>query len=362
MGVESGINSMQEAVIRRTFGGSKFAQTMCAVGIGIADIGGATLSKFDRSLPPATNRVDRIIRDACQKAKDVGRPNDGKMAIVTGANCGIGFEIAKAIGRAGFHTILACRSVERGQEALEKLERQTGLEDRYEVQELDLASLASVDRFVSRFKERGCPLHILVNNAGVTCYYNTTDDGIERMFGVNHIGHFALTMGLLDCLKQVDRGHARIVVVGSMGAFNIAKLDYEALESRQKFSAMRNYSISKLANMTFAAALARKLERTKVTVTVVHPGAVNSSLPRNGVTNKIGKSVLRALFVDPITGAVTPVYAALSPDLEGESGTFYSHCLIMNMHPSALDKEEQDKLWEYTEALIAEKTGTELLH
>ncbi|KAJ1785721.1 hypothetical protein LPJ59_006082, partial [Coemansia sp. RSA 2399] len=122
-------------------------------------------SKIDRSMPSASSRIDRLILDSRSSSSDAAAENE-RLAIVTGANTGIGFETAKALGRAGYHTILACRNGESGKEAVERLQRQTGLEDRYEMVELDLASLQSIKQFVEAFKGRGKPVDVLVNNAG----------------------------------------------------------------------------------------------------------------------------------------------------------------------------------------------------
>ncbi|KAI8319671.1 hypothetical protein GQ54DRAFT_238152, partial [Martensiomyces pterosporus] len=278
-----------------------------------------------------------------------------KVAIVTGANSGIGFETAKALGRAGFHTILACRSEESGKEALEILVRQTGLEDRFEIMKLDLSSLESVGAFVEEFKKRGTPLDVLVDNAGVMmCPYAKTKDGIEMQFGTNHVGHFALTMGLLDSLKAAKQG-ARVVVVSSLAASFTQEIAYESIEKEEAYDKTGNYAVSKLANITFANTLARKLEGTGVAVNSLHPGSVATNLTRHVGTSSIQHAVESMLLLDVQAGALTSIYLALSPEVEGETGLFFSRCLQMDAHPKSLDVAEQDKLWEYTEKLIDEK-------
>ncbi|KAJ2866372.1 Retinol dehydrogenase 14 [Coemansia aciculifera] len=356
MGLAKVANSVQGSIINNTMSNNKVLQTLCNMGILASEVTYALASKLDRSVPAPTSRIDRIVMESRNQSEKNEVPNEKKTAIVTGANSGIGFETAKALGRAGFHTILACRSVEQAKEAVERLERQTGLEERFEVMALDLASLESVNTFVEQFKARDCSLDVLVNNAGLMMSpYGKTKDGIELQFGTNHVGHFALTTGLLDNLKRAEDG-ARIVVVSSMAAFMTPEISYEGIELESKYNKTTNYAISKLANMTFARALARKLEGSQVTVNVVHPGSIATNLTRHIGTSGIQHAAENAMLLDVSAGALTTVYVAMSPDVEGESGMFYSRCLQMDMHPKALDLAEQDNLWAYTEKVLAEKT------
>ncbi|ORX71164.1 retinol dehydrogenase 14-like protein [Linderina pennispora] len=263
-----------------------------------------------------------------------------KIAIVTGANSGIGFVTASALARAGYHIILACRNPDLAQEALDTLKRQTGLET-FEIMQLDLASLESVSNFVKQFKAKYETLDILVNNAGVMmCPYSQTKDGIEMQFGTNHIGHFALTTQLLDNLKAA-KGGARIVVVASLEA---------------KYDRNNNYAMAKLANIMFSNALARRLEGTNVTVNSLHPGSIKTNLTRHVGTGAVMDTLTKALFIDAQAGALTSIYLALSPEVEGVSGKYFARCGEANPHAKALDEAEQDKLWEYSEKLVAEKS------
>ncbi|KAJ2643800.1 hypothetical protein GGF44_000984, partial [Coemansia sp. RSA 1694] len=145
MGLDSGANSLQSSIIGNTLGGNRAMQALCATGVIITDIGYAMVSKWVKSTSASSSasRIDHIVMDSRNRSESNKVPNEQKTAVVTGANSGIGYETAKALGRAGFHTILACRNAEQGKEAVERLERQTGLEDRFEVMALDLASLES---------------------------------------------------------------------------------------------------------------------------------------------------------------------------------------------------------------------------
>ncbi|KAJ2450065.1 hypothetical protein EV183_004522 [Coemansia sp. RSA 2336] len=307
------------------------------------------LNKLDVSQPSSRSRIDRIILDAHKQAD---APNEQKLAIVTGANSGIGYETAKALGRAGYRTILACRNPQLGAEAIQRLERQTGLLDRFEFKQLDLASFASIDGFVKEVVSRGTSIDVLVNNAGVmACPLSKTAENIEMQFGTNHVGHFILTMGLLKQLKQAPS--ARIVVVSSIASFLQSEIDYTRIEQDAKYHHWSNYGVSKLANLLFTTKLARMLEGTNVTVNAVHPGTVFTPLHRHVSSNSLGIMAQKLILDDVFTGALTSIYLALSPEVQGQSGLFYARGILRDIHPNAQDQQAQDKLWEYTENLIA---------
>ncbi|KAJ1666867.1 hypothetical protein EV178_001951 [Coemansia sp. RSA 1646] len=348
MGLESAMNSFEAKVHTFSQPKSKLINRVGFYTMLTSELIYGLGSKIDRTVPSISSRVDRIVMDSRGSHGDEFVENE-RMAIVTGANSGIGFETAKALGRAGYHTILACRNSEAGQETVERLQRQTGHEGRYEFVELDLASLQSVHKFVAEFKARGKALDVLVNNAGVMmCPYSKTKDGVEMQFGTNHVGHFALTTGLLDELKEAP--HARVVIVASLGAFMVQKIDYDAVADEAKYSRTENYAYSKLANVLFTTALARKAPG--ISVNAMHPGWVATNLSRHVSTNSIKNAFENALLIDPMTGALSSIYLALSPDAKDVSGEFYARALPMASHPIAGDVAEQDKLWEYTENLI----------
>lgn len=353
MGLDSGTNWLQAQYFTQTMTSSWWPiQKLGALGLLGIDVTHALVQKLDRSVPSSSSRIDHIIMDSRQKSQNAGP----RTAIVTGANSGIGWETAKALGRAGYYTILACRDLERGQQAKDRLERQTGLEGRFEVEELDLASLTSVREFVKRFKERQCGLDVLVNNAGVMfCAQGLTEDGLEKQFGTNHVGHFALTMGLLECLEK-SKGMARIVVLSSIGALCTPSINYQLLEPESKgYSRANNYWYSKLANLMFGYTLADRLKDSRVTVNVAHPGSIATNLGRHVGTSAVQHAVENVVLSDAMTGALTSIYLALSPEVEGLSGGFYARCLRLQPHPWAENKVECEKLWKFTEELVEKK-------
>ncbi|KAJ1957511.1 Retinol dehydrogenase 14 [Linderina pennispora] len=348
------VNTIQDTVMSKTNTDSKSMVMLGASVQSAAEFAYSVLSKIDPSAPSATSQIDHIIMDHRNTHKD-DDASVQKVAIVTGANSGIGFVTASALARAGYHTILACRNPDLAQEALDTLKRQTGLET-FEIMQLDLASLESVSNFVKQFKAKYETLNILVNNAGVMmCPYSQTKDGIEMQFGTNHIGHFALTTQLLDNLKAA-KGGARVVVVASLAYILTTGIDYSAIEEEAKYDRNNNYAMAKLANVTFSNALARKLQGTNITVNSLHPGSIKTNLTRHVGTGAVMDTLTKALFIDAQAGALTSIYLALSPEVEGVSGKYFARCGEANPHAKALDEAEQDKLWEYSEKLVAEKS------
>ncbi|KAI8321115.1 NAD(P)-binding protein, partial [Martensiomyces pterosporus] len=280
-------------------------------------------------------------------------PPRRRVAIVTGANGGIGFETAKAVARAGYTTILACRNLKRGQQALKQLQMATGLFDSFSMMELDLASFQSIDRFVDEFKRDHDRLHLLVCNAGVAFnHYDTTYDGLESQFGTNFVGHYKLISQLLDVMKQ--SGSARITIASSIAACMVRCLDYTRVTHVWRFNRFINYSTSKLALLVYSNALARRLEGTQVTVNAFHPGLVATGIYRYVAFSTLpGIHDFRNwLWHDQVKGSVTSVYLALGADVQGKTGGYYAREQEAVMHPDALSVEEQERLVKFTEVLI----------
>ena len=202
----------------------------------------------------------------------------GKTAIITGANTGIGLETAIDFAKRGCRVILACRSVEKGQAAVEEVKKRANSEDVVFVQ-LDLASLQSVREFAAKMLEEEAHIDLLINNAGVCIPpYTLTKDGFELQFGVNHLAHFLLTNLLLDRIKESPS--ARIVNVSSV-VYIFGKINFDDLKSERSYSAMLAYARSKLANILFTRQLAKRLEGTSVTTYSLHPGSIRTELQRH---------------------------------------------------------------------------------
>ena len=200
---------------------------------------------------------------------------DGKTVIITGANTGIGKETAVDLARRGARVILACRSAEKGEEAVVEVRARSG-NDKVVFRRLDLASLESVRQFASEILEEEPTIDILINNAGVmACPYSKTEDGFEMQFGVNHLAHFLLTNLLLDRLKKAPT--ARIVTVSSIAYRLVRRINFDDLNSEKSYSPLVAYGQSKLANILFTRSLAKRLAGTSVIANCLHPGVITKT-------------------------------------------------------------------------------------
>jgi retinol dehydrogenase-12 len=246
---------------------------------------------------------------------------EGRICLVTGATSGIGEETALGLARLGAHVILVGRDRDRVERSRARIVADSG---NAAVDGLlgDFASLASVRRLAERFLATHPALHVLVNNAGVVNLRRTlTQDGFESTFAVNHLAPFALTLLLLDRLRQ--SAPARIVNVAS-DAHRFGRLDLDDLQSERRYRAMRVYGASKLANILFTSELARRLEASGVTANSVHPGAVATRLgTNNGWLGRVAVGALRPFFLTPAQGADTSIYLASSAEVEAVSGRYF---------------------------------------
>jgi retinol dehydrogenase 12 len=277
----------------------------------------------------------------------------GRTFLVTGANTGIGRATARELAERGGRVTVACRSAEKGTAAVAGIVADTGNEA-VSFLALDLASLTSVRAAAADFLARGEALDVLINNAGVAGQRGLTSDGFELMFGVNHLGHFALTLALLDCLKQSasrDAAGARIVNVSSDAHYQAKGVDFAQVRLRTRaITGMPEYSVSKLCNVLFSQELARRLAGTTVTSYALHPGVVASDIWRRVPWPVRPLMTRRMLSVEQ--GARTSLYCATAPELAGPSGRFYEDCAERAPSPVATP-ELAGRLWEQSEAWVS---------
>jgi len=282
----------------------------------------------------------------------------GRLAIVTGANSGLGLITALELARHGAQVVVACRSVDKGEAAAATM-KNAARGPKPEVRPLDLGSLDSVRRFAGEFSSR--PVDLLVNNAGVMMTpRQTTSDGFELQLGTNHLGHFALTGLLLGALER--SGSARVVTVSST-EHRGGRLDFEDLQLEHDYSPRGSYQRSKLANAVFAVELDRRLRAAgSPTISVfAHPGYSETNLQSTGPTGAM-KAVLaitnRLVAQRPERGALPQLYAASAPGVEG--GTYYGPDGPAEMRgfpkqvkaiPAAYDRENGSRLWQASEEL-----------
>lgn len=286
----------------------------------------------------------------------------GKTIIVTGGNSGIGFESVKAFAEKGAEVIMASRSVEKGLEAKDEIVRKT-VTGNIEVMQLDLADLSSIKEFSADFKKKYKKLDVLLNNAGIMMSpYFKTKDGFEGQMGINHLGHFALTLQLLPLLIKTPG--SRIVNVSS-GAHKRGTMDFENLlfENGKDYSPIKAYGRSKLSNLLFTYELQRKLEKAgKDTIAVAaHPGVAKTNLGRYILKNVIVKLLMPIFWLisqDQEKGALPQVRASVDPNVKG--GEYYGpdgrnetkgYPVKVESNEASHNKEDAAKLWKISEEL-----------
>jgi retinol dehydrogenase 12 len=268
----------------------------------------------------------------------------GQTFLVTGGNTGIGLATARALAARGGQVYLGSRSRAKGEAAVASIRSATG-NDAVRLLPLDLADLGSVRAAAETFMAEGQPLNCLINNAGVAAWPGLTADGFELMFGVNHLGHFALTRALLGCLTDCG---ARVVTVASDAHLQAKGVDFSVLRRRGRgITGMHEYAVSKLCNVLFGQELARRTEGTGVTSHVLHPGVVASDMWRR-VPRPVRPLVTRRMLTTE-QGAQTSLYCATAPELAGVSGRYYERSQERDPSPVAT-AELGKELWEQSEA------------
>jgi NAD(P)-dependent dehydrogenase (short-subunit alcohol dehydrogenase family) len=265
-----------------------------------------------------------------------------RVAIVTGANSGIGEVTARELAARGAEVWLACRNEQKAKPVIEEIVSDTG-NDRVHFLQLDLGSLANVSRAARGFLAEDRPLHLLINNAGLAGQQGVTDDGFELAFGVNHVGHFLFTALLEDRIRE--SAPARIVNVASTAHYKAPGIDYEKVrQPTQTVTGLDEYQISKLANVLHAKSLARRLDGTGVTTYSLHPGVVASDVWRR--VPPPFRWVMKLFMISNEEGAKTTLYCATSDDVADQSGRYYDECREKEPSAAAQDEAAAEELWE----------------
>ena len=279
---------------------------------------------------------------------------EGKTVIVTGGNSGIGYTTALDLAKRGARVIIGCRSEVRGNEAEKNLRRESGSELIF-FRQIDLGSLTSIRDFSTKILSEETRIDILVNNAGLTSdTVETTTDGFELAFGVNHLGPFYLTILLLDRIKE--SAPSRIVNVSSL--FHKIGTPYLTLDNVKPGNGCglaANYAKSKLANVLFTVELAERLRDSGVETYSLHPGFVLTNI---AASTRDGPNWLtRNFFSSPTQGARTSIYCAVSDEVIGKSGKYFSNSAEAKLL-WFVNKTTAHRLWTMSEEMLGAGTNT----
>ncbi|WEL21644.1 oxidoreductase [Halorhabdus sp. BNX81] len=291
--------------------------------------------------------------------RDAMGDQSGRTVVVTGANSGIGFEVTKAFAERGADVVMACRSLDRGNAARQEIRNEAEVDDAaLAVMELDLADLDSVRSFAEGVRSTYSDLHVLCNNAGVMAIPRSeTADGFETQFGVNHLGHFALTGLLLDRLRDTE-SETRIVTQSS-GLHERGEIDFDDLHGKNSYDRFDAYAQSKLANVLFAYELDRRLQAADADVTSVacHPGFAATNLQRRGPEQSGSRlrlwmmKIANAVFAQSAaTGALPMLMAGTDPAVDG--GEYVGPGGLLNMRGTPEMQRSSDR--SYDEELARE--------
>jgi NAD(P)-dependent dehydrogenase (short-subunit alcohol dehydrogenase family) len=276
-----------------------------------------------------------------------------KICVLTGASAGIGKETAFGLAERGFHLVLVCRDRARGEETVREVKARTGSGD-VELVLADLSLMREVRRSAEEIRGRHPRIDVLLNNAGaVIAQRQLTEEGLETTFALNHLAYFLLTSLLLEPLRRAPS--ARIINVASNGEKG-GTIDLDNLQGEKSYLGLRAYMSSKLANVMYTYALARRLAEEGATITAncLHPGPVASNFAAEGagVFGVLVKAV-RPFLITPEKGAQTSIHLASSPEVEGVSGKYFVKCRERRSSRASYDVRTQEQLWDASLRLLS---------
>jgi NAD(P)-dependent dehydrogenase (short-subunit alcohol dehydrogenase family) len=283
----------------------------------------------------------------------------GRVAVITGANTGLGYETAAALAEHGAHVVLAVRNLDKGKDAVARITANATQGD-VALQELDLTSLESVRAAAEQLRATHDRIDLLINNAGVMYTpKSTTKDGFELQFGTNHLGHFAFTGLLLDRLRPAHG--SRIVTVSSVGHRILADIHFDDLQWERRYNRVAAYGQAKLANLLFTYELQRRLASHGTTIAAAaHPGMSDTELMRNMPAALLSafERIAPLIAQKPAMGALPTLRAATDPAVIG--GQYYGpdglgqtrgYPKVVGSSKKSHDTDLQRRLWAVSEEL-----------
>jgi NAD(P)-dependent dehydrogenase (short-subunit alcohol dehydrogenase family) len=278
-----------------------------------------------------------------------------KVCLVTGATSGIGRVTARELAQMDATVVAVGRNRQKGEETVAEIKRRSA-NDKVEFMQADLSSQESIRDLARTFTDKYDQLHVLVNNAGgVFSKRETTVDGLEMTFALDHLAYFLLTALLLPVLER--SAPARIINVSS-GAQGMGKIDFDDLQGAKRYRGWRAYSQAKLANVLFTYELARRLQGTGVTANCLHPGFVATGFAQNnsGALQALIKAG-QVFAISPEKGAETSVFLASSPLVEGVSGKYFANKKEKKSAKQSYDESVTRRLWDVSAQLTGTKDG-----
>jgi WW domain-containing oxidoreductase len=283
-------------------------------------------------------------------AEDVlhGQDLEGKTAVITGINSGLGYESMRVLEKHGAHVIGLARSMEKAKKACDSVYGKTT------PMACELSDFASVKACAESIKALGRPIDILLTNAGIMAPAKlSTAHGVEMQFATNHLGHFILINHLLPQVQAAEGG--RIVILSSAAhALTVAGgIDFDNLDGSRRYSPTRFYGQSKLANLLHARCLARRLEGTGTAANSLHPGVIETNLGRDsgGFLMAMAGIIAKPFMKSIGQGAATQCYVATHPRVAEESGQYFSDCRVAKTSAWGRDDELGEELWKVSEQL-----------
>lgn len=275
----------------------------------------------------------------------------GKTVLVTGGTGGIGRATAEGLARLGARVGITGRDAARAEAAAAEIRAATG-NGAVDAYAADLSSQADVRRLAGEVLNAYPRLDVLVNNVGgFWAHRHVTVDGLEHTFALNHLAPFLLTNLLLD--RLIASAPARVVTVSS-GAQSMGRIDFDDPQGERSYSGQRAYNQSKLANVMFTYELARRLEGTGVTATVLHPGVVRTAFGAEDPSPfwKVFIPLMRPMMRTPERGAATPIYLAFAPEVDGATGQYFANRKARKSNKASYDTAATARLWQVSAGLV----------
>lgn len=290
-------------------------------------------------------RLDQLIKSL------PNTPDRTKVAIVTGANSGIGFETARVLAKAGFKVIIACRDRSRAEKAIIEIQKSVNFNCDIEFLELDLNSLDSVRQFSKKFMEKDLPLDLLINNAGIMVIpkFQLTEDNFEAQYQVNYLSHYLLTRLMVTKLKATP--DSKIVNLTSFFHYGAGNCDFSKINEKDSYTPYNNYALSKAAIVMSSCSFQERLSSSGVQVFAVHPGIVATELFRHmPLRYSLSISLIPYLTKTPFQGALTTLRVALMPSdaFKYSKSRYFADEVPMMPLLATRDAEKREALWRIT--------------